>query len=74
MKNSMNNLELFNEFMILQNSYFVLLFTDFVIRPVRGESQDMWVTNSEMKYKLGWVNIAWLSILIGCNFFCMLAI
>ena len=37
-KISMNKLELFNEFMILQNSYFVLLFTDaFVLRPIKGD-------------------------------------
>lgn len=73
-KNSLNKLELFNEFMILQNSYFVLLFTDFIIRPIKSSQQDEWVSDSEMKYKLGFVNIGWLAILIGTNFFCMLGI
>ena len=74
-KSSMNKLELFNEFMILQNSYFVLLFTDaFLLRPIKGDEHDILVSDSEMKYKLGYVNIAWLCTLLAANFFSMMGI
>ena len=51
---SRNNLEISNETLILINTYFLIVYSDFVGSP-------------EVRYQMGWVNVAFLTFMLLTN-------
>ena len=64
---TINNLEIFNELLILINTFCLINFSDFVVEPNKDPGQDTWVFAEETNTLMGWYNVAGLGLIIVFN-------
>jgi len=64
-------MEIYNELLILINTFCLINFTDFVLEPHKDPTQDTMVFAVEMNNIMGWYNLAALGSIVVLNMLSM---